>query len=190
MPYCYICNRTVEIVTVNESPEYEESVFSCGHTSKLFKRSITEGLRITENVQVTPEKGEKIPVTVSGDTGVKIQGNLNRIDVLIEQNKPTYYNIKITNVNASKTDISQNILQTNTINNIVANLDQSSLSTDAKRQVHNLINEFDQEAKLPKPDHHKLKSILSKIFPVATDIGLMLLKYGLDHGLLSGSTIF
>jgi len=192
MPYCYICNRTVDILTVNKSTEYEESVFGCGHTSKLFKRSITEGVRITENVEVTPKKGEKIPVAVSGDAGIKIYGDLGKIGVRIEENKPVYLNINITNTNAPLTDInmSQNISERNTINNILSNLNQSSLSISIKSEVQNLINKFEQESKQANPDEGKLKSLLSKIFPITKDIGLMLLKYALEQGLLSSSTIF
>ena len=96
MPYCHICNRTVEVTNVNKFPDYEESVFDCGHTSKLYKRSIFNGITLTENIEVIPKKGEKIPVTISGDSGAKIQGDLAKINLQIVDNKPIYYNVNIT----------------------------------------------------------------------------------------------
>jgi hypothetical protein len=58
MPFCYICNRIVEVVGRNMYPDCEESLFSWGHTSRLFKRSISESVNITEKVEITPKEGE------------------------------------------------------------------------------------------------------------------------------------
>jgi hypothetical protein len=39
---------------------------------------------------------------------------------------------------------------------------------------------FEQECKKSNPDQGKLKSILNYVCPIAKDVGLMLVKYGLD----------
>lgn len=189
MPYCFICNKNVEVSKINKFPEYEQSVFDCGHTSKHIVRSIVEGLTSTENIEVTPKEGEKIPVTASGDTGIKIQGELAKVGVTLVDNRPVNLNINInTNTfNAPLTDVqlNQNISQTSTIDSILANLDQSSLSVDKKNEVRSSIEEFRRESEQSKPDEGKLKSILSKVFPIAKDIGMMLFKHAIDHNLLS-----
>src|SRR5438034_10987545 len=112
-PYCLICNKEVEVLRVNELPGYWETIFSCNHSSKLFKRTISEGFKITEGIEIAPNEGEKIPVAISGDTGIKmLQGDLNRINVSYVEHKPTYINLSITNIGGD-----QNISQTNTISN-------------------------------------------------------------------------
>jgi hypothetical protein len=185
MDHCYICNRPVLIIEEKNLSEYEERIFSCGHASKHFKRNIIE------NVEITPKTGEKIPVTISGISPA-IHGELHNLTYQIEENKPIQLNVNITNIIPNITDLklTQNIAQTSNINNILTILNQSSLSTDVKVQIENLIKDFDNESKLPKSDGGKLKSILSKIFPLSKDIGLMLLKHALDNGLLSGSSLF
>ncbi len=146
-------------------------------------------MNITEKVEITPKEGEKIPITVSGDVGVRLQGDLNRIDIGSRENKPIYINVNVTNVNAPKTDINPSFSGTITINNILSTLNQSSIPAEDKNRVQQLIKEFELSSRA-NHEESRLRSILSKIFPIARDVGLMLLKYSLDNHLLSGSNLF
>jgi hypothetical protein len=191
MPYCLICNRNVEVSNVNKFPEYEVSVFDCGHTAKHIARGLLENVAVTDSAEITPKKGERIPVTISGDSGAKISGDLVKFNPQVIDNR-VHFNFNITNINAPLTDVSlnQNISQTSTIDNILTNLDHSSLSGDIKNQVRNSIEDFRRESEQNKPDEGKLKSILNKVFPIAKDIGMMLFKHALDQRLFSGSPLF
>jgi hypothetical protein len=48
--HCVICDKDVEIKEVNHLMDYDEQVLSCGHTSKLHKRAISEEVRFGDNV--------------------------------------------------------------------------------------------------------------------------------------------
>jgi hypothetical protein len=140
-------------------------------------------VNITEKVEITPKEGEKIPITVSGDAGVRLQGDLNRLDIGSRENRPIYINVNVTNVNAPKTDISLSFSETITISSILSTLNQSSLPAEDKNRVQQLVKEFEQVSSKANPEESKLRSTLSKIFPIARDVGLMLLKYCLDNHL-------
>jgi hypothetical protein len=86
-----------------------------------------------------------------------------------------------------------NITQTQTnlqlsyysIDNIISNLNEISSSINNKTEVVGLLREFDNELRSDRPDKSRLKSILTRLGPLSTQVGLVLLKYALDNGLLS-----
>jgi hypothetical protein len=59
-----------------------------------------------------------------------------------------------------------------------------------KYAFENVIFEFDNEAKSGRPDKSRLKSVLTRVGPLSTQLGLILFKYALDKGLLSWADSF
>jgi len=81
----------------------------------------------------------------------------------------------------------QSTLQYNiqAIDNILASLNQLSLNNENRLQLEQLIREFENESKKPKPDQSKLKEIAKKAGSLSKEVGLMLLQFALDKGLLA-----
>jgi len=48
--HCIICGRDVEIEEVNHLIDHDERVLSCGHTSKLYTKAISDDLPLGDNV--------------------------------------------------------------------------------------------------------------------------------------------
>ena len=78
----------------------------------------------------------------------------------------------------------QSIFQYYSIEYILTFTSQQNISIECKTILRAQIKNFEQECKKSNPDQVKLKSILNYVCPIAKDVGLMLVKYGLDSGQL------
>jgi|SRR5215203_2944399 len=48
---CVFCNKRVEVIKVEDFPDYELQFYSCGHKSRLFQRSTAEqAIKISDTV--------------------------------------------------------------------------------------------------------------------------------------------
>jgi hypothetical protein len=88
----------------------------------------------------------------------------------------------LVNINQTQSNLQINY---QSIESLISNLSSVSPHVDNKMQVVQLLTEFDNECKSTKPDKSRLRSILSRIGPLSTQVGLIVLKYAIDHGLLS-----
>lgn len=181
--FCVLCNREVQILStklLDTKPDGSDEMrfLSCGHTSKLVKRQIIEEL------EFAPKVNERITATVSGAGLTTFSGDLNKIDIQRINEQPQTLHIHLNNIiNTSATN--QNYIQNCSINNIMTCINQT-LSALQKSQVEGLVREFEEETKKTRPEEGRLKSIINRVIPIATDVGLMLLKHGLEKGLFSG----
>lgn len=185
--HCVICDKDVEIKEVNHLTDHDERFLSCGHTSKLYKKEISEDLHFAENVsyniirdpQLANSKqikieaknvGEGIPATVSGDHGIRKEILLSPNISLIKQgdtftvNGPIIaYNINISANESSTTTIID-------ITSIIEKVSSSSNSEVEKEKVKDLLIQLNTE--LPsKPIPNILENLKAKFkeyFPLAS----------------------
>jgi hypothetical protein len=78
----------------------------------------------------------------------------------------------------------QSIFQYYSIEHILTFTSQQNITIECKTILRSQIKDFEQECKKSNSDQAKLKSILNYVCPIAKDVGLMLIKYGLDSGQL------
>jgi hypothetical protein len=81
--YCVTCNEEREIVEVKTYQGFDEKILSCGHSFKLFKVNITEIVGLpqlsgSKGIEIRPKTSGVVPVTISGDSGAKLDLILNR----------------------------------------------------------------------------------------------------------------
>jgi hypothetical protein len=76
----------------------------------------------------------------------------------------------------------QSIFQYYTIEYISTFTFQLNTSIENKAILQAQIKDFEKECKKDNPDQGKLRSILNYVGPIAKDVALMLVKYGLDSG--------
>ena len=101
---------------------------------------------------------------------------------------PSQFNIVLNNFapNSFNSIITSNqsIFQYYSIEYILTFTSQQNISIECKTILQAQIKAFEQECKKSNPVQGKLKSILNYVCPIAKDVGLMLIKYGLDSGQL------
>jgi hypothetical protein len=144
---------------------------SCGDNFKAVARSMHETVHVSDSVSVVKRlfnsatiKIESkipgsIPVTVSGDAGIKFDTsfpnltfhNTNGNFVL---NNPTFY-FNSVRTEEHKTD---NTIILNDIDNVIAQVDANNHSPQEKEEIKKMLNEFNTEIK-DKP----LKTVVSNL---------------------------
>lgn len=185
--FCVICNRTVQVTekkllnTLVDGRD-ELRILSCGHTSKLAIR------QIIEKSEFSPKVDEKITTTVSGAGIATVYGDLGKIDFQKVNQVPNIH-IHLNNVINNKAfAINQNTIECS-LDSIMTCINQMSLTQNQKLEVEGLVRDFEEETKKTKPESGKLKSIINRVIPIAIDLGLMLLKHGLEKGLITGPVL-
>jgi hypothetical protein len=100
----------------------------------------------------------------------------SQYNIIFNNNAPNSFNSIITS--------NQSIFQYYSIEYILTFTFQLNTSIENKSILQAQIKDFEQECKKSSSDQGKLKSILNYVCPIARDVGLMLIKYGLDSGQL------
>ncbi len=179
---CKTCNKTVQILKTDEYTH-----LSCGHTN-MFNGSFSPKSFTLESFHYVPNPGEKIIANVSGQPSLNISGEVKEVEFEKSDTVPGQFNIVLNNYapnsfNSIMTS-NQSIFQYYSIEYILTFTSQQNISIECKTILQAQIKDFEQECKKSSPDQGKLKSILSYVCPIAKDVGLMLIKYGLDSGQL------
>jgi hypothetical protein len=167
--------------------DHDENVLSCGHTSKFYKVAKSENVPVADNmrhniiqdpelanskeIKIEPKNmDESIPVTFSGDAGVKKEGFLVPNISLIRQGDTIIVNgpINAYNINISTTET---ITTTNIdISSIIEKVSSSSNTPVEKEKVRDLLNQLSAEiSSRPIPSIlENLKTKFKEYFPIAS----------------------
>ena len=142
-----------------------------------------------ESFRYVPSAGEKITANVSGQhPSLNISGEVKEIEFDKSDTVPSQFNIIFNNYAPNSFNpiitSNQSIFQYYSIEYILTFTSQQNISIECKTILRAQIKNFEQECKKSNPDQVKLKSILNYVCPIAKDVGLMLVKYGLDSGQL------
>ena len=100
----------------------------------------------------------------------------SQFNIIFNNYTPNSFNPTITS--------NQSIFQYYSIEYILTFTNQQNISIECKTILQAQIKDFEQECKKSNPDQGKLKAILNYVCPITKDVGLMLVKYGLDSGQL------
>ena len=152
-------------------------------------KSISSKSFALESFRYVPSAGEKITANVSGQQpSLNISGEVKEVEFKKSDTAPSQLNIVFNNYapNSFNSTITSNqsIFQYYSIEYILTFTSQQDISIECRTILQAQIKDFEQECKKTKPDQGKLKSILNYVCPIAKDVGLMLVKYGLDSGQL------
>lgn len=142
-----------------------------------------------ESFRYIPSVGEKITANVSGqEPSLNISGEVKEVEFKKSDTVPSQFNIVFNNYapNSFNSTITSNqsIFQYYSIEYILTFTSQQDISIECRTILQAQIKDFEQECKKTNPDQGRLKSILNYVCPIAKDVGLMLVKYGLDSGQL------
>jgi hypothetical protein len=134
-----------------------------------------------------PNPDENIIANVSGKN-INISGQIKEIDITKQDNAQPQINIIYNTINYQSFNpitSNENTLQNYTIGNILTVVDsQQNISVENKAILQSQIKKFGEECKSSTPDQAKLKTIFNYVYPLAKDVGLMLIRYGMDSGML------
>jgi hypothetical protein len=181
---CKTCNRTVEILKTDEYTH-----LSCGHTN-LFNGSFSSKSFTLDSFRYLPSLGEKVIANVSGQQpSLNISGEVKEVEYQKSDTAPGQFNIIFSSYapnsfNSITATTNQSIFQYFSIENILTFVGQQNISAENRTFLESQIKDFEQECNKSSPDQRKLKSILNYVCHIAKDVGLMLIKYGLDSGQL------
>lgn len=181
---CKTCNRTVEILKTDEYTH-----LTCGHTN-MFNGSFRSKSFTLDSFRYLPSLGEKVTANVSGQQpSLNISGEVKEVEFKKSDTAPGQFNIIFNNYasnsfNSTTATSNQSIFQYYSIQNILTFVGQQNISAENRAILESQIKDFEQECKKSSPDQGKLKSILNYVCPISKDVGLMLIKYGLNGGQL------
>jgi hypothetical protein len=181
--HCKTCDRIVDIKEIKHLDDYDENILSCGHSYRLSIRApAAEGVptedyaararHLTRNIIDDPQLAsskeirieaknvdDKVPVTVSGDSGVRKEGllDLNLLfrkqgDIFIVD-RPTIYADTVNIGSKDPTTISTNTSVTSThifsrntkivnISSIIEQVSYSSHSAEEKEKIKSILEEL------------------------------------------------
>ena len=142
-----------------------------------------------ESFRYVPSASEKLTANVSGqEPSLNISGEVKELEFKKSNTAPSQFNIVFNNYapNSFNPTITSNqsIFQYYSIEYILTFTSQQNISIECKTILQAQIKNFEQECKKSNPDQGNLKSILNYVCPISKDVGLMLVKYGLDSGQL------
>ena len=138
-----------------------------------------------ESFRYVPSAGEKITANISGQQpSLNISGEVKEVEFKKSDTAPSQFNIVFNNYapNSFNSTITSNqsIFQYYSIEYILTFTSQQDISIECKTILRAQIKNFEQECKKSNPDQVKLNYVC----PIAKDVGLMLVKYGMDSGQL------
>lgn len=168
---CHICHNTARVTNIEKDNGDNRIFLSCGDNFKAIARSMHDTVHVSDSVsamkrllnsltiKVEPKIPGSIPVTVSGDAGLKVDtffptmtfNNTNGNFVL---NNPKFY-INSVHTEEQKTDTT---VIFNDIDNVMAQVDANNHSPLEKEEIKKMLNEFNTEIE-GKP----VKTVLSNI---------------------------
>src|SRR5574341_2310076 len=140
-----------------------------------------------DSFRYVPSTGEKVLANVSGQQpSLNISGEVKEVEFMRSDTVPSQFNIVFNtyapnSFNSIMTS-NQSIFQYYTIEYILTFTFQLNTSIENKTILQAQIKDFEKECKKNNPDQGKLRSILNYVAPIAKDVALMLVKYGLDSG--------
>lgn len=140
-----------------------------------------------DSFHYVPSPGEKVVANVSGhQPSLNISGEVKEVEFKRSDTTPSQFNIVFNNYTPNSFNSiitsNQSIFQYYSIEYILTFTFQLNTSIENKSILQAQIKDFELECKKSIPDQAKLKSILNYVCPIAKDVGLMLIKYGLDSG--------
>ena len=154
--YCVTCNEEREIVEVKTYQGFDEKILSCGHSFKLFKVNITEIVGLpqlsgSKGIEIRPKTSGVVPVTISGDSGAKLDGfldphlNFKQIGDNVEVNAPVNLFIaeSLSYQSSSTITSTHNISHVDTTINITSIIDQvnaSDHSPEEKEMIKQILD--------------------------------------------------
>ena len=119
---------------------------------------------------------------------MNISGEVKEVEFKRADTIPSQFNIVLNNYAPNSFNLTitsnQSIFQYYSIEYILTFTFQLNTSIENKSILQAQIKDFEKECKKSDPDQGKLKSILNYVRSIAKDVGLMLIKYGLDSGQL------
>ncbi|SRR6266516_3779549 len=137
-----------------------------------------------DSFHYVPNPEEKVIANVSGQKpSIKFSAEIKEVEYTKPATGSPHFNIVLNNFAHTFNSIT-NFNQDNSIENIMTIVTQQDISVENKTILQSQIRAFEQECKKSDPDSSRLRSILNTVCPIAKDVGLMLIKYGLDNGIL------
>lgn len=190
--YCLECQKAVEILKSEPLGSSVYNHLSCGHKQtawgnqdllKLFTPKLKEG-RV--EIKPTTVDGEPANVMTSGE--VSISGKAISIGTKIEDGKIVLKDVNFYgdhNIVQLGVESSQLIYNIQSIDNIIASLNNLGLDSTTRGNIEKNLIEFKKETEKQNPDKHRLVQQIKEVWGMKKEVGLMLLGFALDKGFIA-----